>query len=157
MWKREHNGNDFNRCFTELREAGFNTIHTYHAQRDAELREFYAAAERHRLRVIIAPRGGANSRDPQNAVRTVIEECRQPALLAWYLADDTASHISADELRRVHRAIRDVDPFHVTVQADGVFAGGPRPSRYTDYVDSTDAFLPEIYPIRSDKTARSPT
>ena len=28
VWKREHNGNDFNRCFTELREAGFNTIHT---------------------------------------------------------------------------------------------------------------------------------
>lgn len=151
VWKREHNGNDFNRCFTELREAGFNTIHTYHAQRDADLLEYYAAAERHGLRVIIAPRGGANSRDAQNAVRTVIEECRQPALLAWYLADDTASHISADELRRVHRAIRDVDPFHVTVQADGVFAGGPRPSRYTDYVDSTDAFLPEIYPIRSDK------
>ena len=85
--------------------------------------------------MIIAPRGGANRRDPAGAVRTVIEECRQPALLAWYLADDTASHISADELRRVHRAIRDVDPFHVTVQADGVFAGGPRPSRYTDYVD----------------------
>ena len=151
VWKREQNGNDFNRCFTELREAGFNTIHTYHAQRDADLQEFYAAAERHGLRVIIAPRGGANSRDPLSAVRTVIEECRQPALLAWYLADDTASHISADELRRVHRAIRDVDPFHVTVQADAVFAGGPRPSRYTDCVDSTDAFLPEIYPIRSDK------
>jgi hypothetical protein len=151
VWKREHNGYDFNRCFTELREAGFNTIHTYHAQRDAELKEFYAAAERHGLRVIIAPRGGANSRDPQNAVRTVIEECRQPALLAWYLADDTASHISADELRRVHQAIRDVDPFHITVQADVVFTGGPRPSRYTDYVDSTDAFLPELYPIRSDQ------
>lgn len=73
VWKREHNGSDFNRCFTELREAGFNTIHTYHAQRDADLQEFYAAAERHGLRVIIAPRGGANSRDPQNAVRTVIE------------------------------------------------------------------------------------
>jgi len=151
VWKREHNGNDFDRCFTELREAGFNTIHTYHTQRDADLREFYTAAERHRLHVIIAPRGGANSRDPLSAVRTVIEECRQPALLSWYLADDTASHISADELRRMHRAIRDVDPFHITVQADGVFAGGPRPSRYTDYVDSTDAFLPEIYPIRSDK------
>jgi hypothetical protein len=151
VWKREHNHNDFDRCFTELREAGFNTIHTYHTQRDAELQDFYAAAERHRLHVIIAPRGGANSRDPQNAARTVVEECRQRALLAWYLADDTASHISADELRFVHRAIRDVDPFHVTVQADGVFAEGPRLSRYADYVNATDAFLPEIYPIRSDK------
>ncbi len=152
VWKREHNGHDFDRCMTELRDAGFNTIHTYHAQRDAELQEFYAAADRHGLRVIIAPRGGANNCDPQTAVGTVVEECRQPALLAWYLADDTASHISADDLRRVHRAVRDVDPFHVTVQADGVFAGsrGPTRSRYSDYVDSTDAFLPELYPIRSD-------
>jgi hypothetical protein len=151
VWKREHNGNDFDRCFTELREAGFNTIHTYHAQRDADLQAFYAAADRHGLRVIIAPRGGANNRDAQSAVRTVVEECRQPALLAWYLADDTASHISAAELRGVHRAIRDVDPFHVTVQADGVVGGQTHRSRYTDYVASTDAFLPEIYPIRSDK------
>jgi hypothetical protein len=151
VWKREHNGNDFDRCFAELREAGFNTIHTYHSQRDTELREFYAAADRHRLRVIIAPHGGANSRDPQTAVRTVVEECGQPAVLAWYLADDTASHISADELRRVHRAIRDVDSFHVTVQADGVTSGGSNESRYANYVEATDAFLPEIYPIRSDQ------
>jgi hypothetical protein len=152
VWKREHNGRDFDRCFTELREAKFNTIHTYQMERNAELQEFYAAADRHGLRVIIAPRGGANSRDPQAAVRTVVEECRQPALLAWYLADDTASHISADELRRVHRAIREVDPFHVTVQADGVATGQPGRSRYTDYVESTDAFLPEIYPIRSNES-----
>jgi len=150
VWKREHNGHDFDRCFTELREAGFNTIHTYQTRRDAELEEFYAAADRHRLRVIIAPRGGANRRDAEAAVRTVAEECRQPALLAWYLADDTASHISAAELGRVHRALDDVDPFHITVQADAVFAG-PGRSRYADYVDATDAFLPELYPIRSDK------
>jgi len=151
VWKREHNGNDFDRCLRELRDAGFNTVHTYHAQRDAELTEFYAAARRYGLKVIIAPRGGANGADPQTAVRTVVEECRQPALLAWYLADDTASHISPAELQRVHQAMGDIDPFHVTVQADGVAAGGTGKSRYTDYVNSTDAFLPEIYPIRSDR------
>lgn len=151
VWKREHNGNDFNRCFAELREAGFNTAHTYQTQRGKELNEFYTAAERYGFKVVIAPAGGANQRDPRAAIRTVVDECRQPSLLAWYLADDTASHISAEELREVHRAIRDVDPYHVTVQADGVGTRQPNRSRYTDYVDSTDAFMPEIYPIRSDK------
>ena len=84
-----------------------------------------------------------------------VEAC-QPAMLAWYLADDTASHISADELRRVHEAIRDVDPYHVTVQADGVHGQATGKSRYTDFVQSTDAFLPELYPIRSDKDAQVP-
>ena len=151
VWKREHNGNDFNRCFTELREAGFNTIHTYHAQRDADLQEFYAAAEHHGLRVIIAPRGGAEQsrsaeRGPDRDRRVL------PAGPARLVSG--RRHGEPHQRRRtaaVHRAIRDVDPFHITVQADAVFAGGPRPSRYTDYVDSTDAFLPELYPIRSDQ------
>jgi hypothetical protein len=154
VWKREHNQNDFERCFAELRAAGFNTAHTYNTARTPELQEFYAAAQRHGLKVIIAARGGSNCRDPRVAVGDVAAEAAVPAVLAWYLADDTASHISADELRRVHEALRDIDPYHVTVQADGVHggqAGGK--SRYTDYVDSTDAFLPELYPIHSTKQA----
>ena len=154
VWKREHNGNDFDRCFTELRQAGFNTIHTYNTTRNTELAEFYAAADRRQLKVIIAPPGGANNRNPDQAIRTVVAECHQPALLSWYLADDTASHISAESLRAVHRAVRDVDPFHVTSQADPIFASNIKKSRYADYVESTDVFMPEIYPIHSDKQCK---
>ena len=55
----------------------------------------------------------------------------EPALSAWYLADDTASHIGPEELRRIHQAVRDIDPAHITVQADPV--GSPENSRYADY------------------------
>lgn len=147
--KREHNGNDINRCFAELREAGFNTVHTYQVARNAELQEFYAAADHHRLRIIVAP-GAPNTRDAQAAARTVIDDCHQPAILAWYLADDTTVHIGPGDLQRVHRVIHDVDPFHITVHADGAF-GGPGISRYAPYLKSTDGFMPEIYPIWSEK------
>jgi hypothetical protein len=153
VWKREHNQDDFERCFAELKAAGFNTAHTYNAARTPELREFYATATRHGFKVIIASRAGSNNPDPRVTVSDVAAEACEPSLLAWYLADDTASHISAQELRRVHEAVKDVDPFHVTVQADGVHGSPTSKSRYTDYVPSTDAFLPELYPIRSPRQA----
>lgn len=153
VWKREHNRHDFERCFAELKAAGFNTAHTYNAARTPELKEFYAAATRHGFKVIIASRAGSNNRDPRVAVADVAAEACEPSVLAWYLADDTASHISAEELRRVHQAVKDVDPFHITVQADGVHGSATGKSRYTDYVQSTDGFLPELYPIRSERQA----
>ena len=148
VWKRTHNGNDFEKCFAELAAAGFNTAHTYSSARTPDLEEFYAAAHRHGIKVFLACRTGANNRRPQAAVDDVAAEANQPALLAWYLADDTASHISPADLRRVHDAIGDIDPYHITVQADAV--GRPDRSRYAAYVDATDGFLPELYPIRSD-------
>lgn len=147
VWKREHNQNDFERCFAELAAAGFNTVHTYNAARNVELEEFYRVAHRYKIKVFLAARTGANNQSPSAAIRDAAAECRQPALLAWYLADDTASHISPARLRLVHDAVKGIDPFHLTVQADGV--GAPDHSRYATYVDSTDAFLPELYPIRS--------
>ena len=71
-----------------------------------------------------------------------------------YLADDTASHIGSEELRRVHQAVRAIDPAHLTIQADPV--GPPERSRYADYVESTDGFLPELYPIRGDEPDQVP-
>ena len=148
VWKREHNGNDLDRAFAELKEAGFNTAHTYQSARGAEFREFYAAAARHGIGLFVACRAGANNRSVETAILDVATEESEPALLAWYLADDTASHIGSEELARIHQAVRDIDPAHITVQADGV--GEPAHSRYADYVASTDGFLPELYPIRGD-------
>lgn len=155
VWKREHNGNSFDRAFQELKEAGFNTAHTYSSARTEEFREFLASAARHRFKLFVAARGGANTRDPAAVVMDVAVEEGESALLAWYLADDTASHIGPDELRRVHQAVRDIDPAHLTVQADAV--GSPEGSRYAEYVGSTDGFLPELYPIRGDGATQVPT
>jgi len=111
-------------------------------------KEFYASAHRHGIRLFVASDAGANCTDVDPVLWDVVREEGQPALLAWYLADDTASHVGPDELRRVSEAIHDVDPAHITVQADAT--GAPPRSRYRRYVESTDGFLPELYPIRND-------
>jgi len=154
VWKREHNRNSFDRAFQELKEAGFNTAHTYNSARTGEFREFLDAATRHGFKLFLSARGGANTRDPASVLIDVATEEGESALLAWYLADDTASHIGSEELRRVHQAVRAIDPAHLTIQADPV--GPPERSRYADYVESTDGFLPELYPIRGDEPDQVP-
>ena len=148
VWKKAFNDNSFDKAFRDLRAAGFNTAHTYSSSRSSDFSRFYAAAQRHGVKLYVASNSGANCMNVENVLWDVVREEAQPALLAWYLADDTASHVGSDELRAVTEAIHDVDPAHITVQADGV--GGPEASRYKDFVSSTDGFLPELYPIRND-------
>ncbi len=148
VWKKEFNDNSFDKAFGDLKAAGFNLAHTYSSARGADFAEFYAAAQRHGIKLYVASDAGANCMDVDTVLWDVAREEGQPTLLAWYLADDTASHVGHEELRTVSEAIGDIDPAHITVQADGV--GGPPVSRYADYVNSTDGFLPELYPIRDD-------
>jgi hypothetical protein len=146
VWKKAFNDNSFDKAFADLQAAGFNLAHTYNSGRGPDFTEFYAAAHRHGIRLYVSPHTGANARDVEGVLYDVVREEGRPALLAWYLADDTAGYVSAEELRTISEAVHDVDPAHLTVQADGV--GGPPVSRYRDYVNSTDGFLPELYPIR---------
>ncbi len=148
VWKKPFNDNSFDKAFSDLKAAGFNLAHTYSSTRGPDFVEFYAAAARHGIKLYVASDAGANCTEVDTVLWDVVREEGQPALLAWYLADDTASHVGPEELRTVSEAIHDIDPAHITVQADGV---GSRPiSRYTKYVNSTDGFLPELYPIRGD-------
>ncbi len=146
VWKKPFNDNSFDKAFRDLRAAGFNLAHTYSSGRGKDFEEFYAAAARHGVRLFVASGAGANCTDVETVLADVVREEGEAALLAWYLADDTASHVGSAELRAVSEAIHDVDPAHLTVQADGV--GAPPSSRYRDYVDATDGFLPELYPVR---------
>ncbi len=148
VWKKPFNDDSFDKAFADLKATGFNLAHTYNSTRGGDFREFYAAAERHGIRLYVASNAGANCTDVETVLWDVAREEGQPALLAWYLADDTASHVSHEDLRAVTEAVRDIDPAHITVQADGV--GSPPESRYAKYVDSTDGFLPELYPIHDD-------
>ena len=149
VWKKPFNNDSFDKAFGDLRAAGFNFAHTYNNRRGPDFAEFYAAAQRHGIKLFVASGEGANCKEINRVLSDVVREESQPALLAWYLADDTASHIGEDQLLAISEAIHDIDPAHITVQADGV--GSPPSSRYTAYVRSTDAFLPEIYPIREDE------
>ncbi len=146
--KREANNHNFDQAFADLKKAGFNFAHTYQSTRNENFREFLDAAARHGFKLWIASGAGANATHVGNYLRTVAREYKHPALLAWYLADDTSAHVSPEALTTLHQAIRDLDPFHLTVQADGV--GSPENSNYRPYVQATDAFLPEIYPVRDE-------
>lgn len=139
--KRPANNNSFDDALAELKAAGFNLVHTYSTARNSDFRELYDAARKHGMMMFVAPESGNNNPDAAAALYTVVRECNEPTLLSWYLADDTAGWIGVEELTRVHQAIRDVDPYHLTVQADGARS-------YPNYVNATVAFLPEIYPIR---------
>ncbi len=144
--KRECNNNSLDQAFADLKKAGFNFAHTYSSTRNENFQEFLAAAVKHGFKVWVASDAGANSTQVGNYLRTVAREYKHPAILAWYLADDTSAHVSPEALTELHQAIRDLDPSHLTVQADGV--GTPDTPNYLPYVHATDAFLPEIYPIR---------
>ena len=144
--KREFNGNDLDKAVFDLKEAGFNMIHTYGSRRDSNFKELVAAAEKYGMKMFVASRHGANSLNEEDYLKDVANEYRSPAAFAWYLADDTSGYVRPEKLRKLHSVIRELDPYHITVQADGV--GTPENSHYRDYVHSTDGYLPEIYPVR---------
>ncbi|MCF6156680.1 MAG: hypothetical protein E3K36_15915 [Candidatus Brocadia sp.] len=141
--KSKVNDYNFNNAFKELKEAGFNTAHTYMKERNHDFREFYSTAAQFGIKVMVMASTGHNSADIDTIVRDVASEVNQPALLSWYLADDTASHIGSSDLKRVHEAVKDIDPFHLTGQADWV----GNENRYKGYGKATDIFLPELYPV----------
>jgi len=149
VWKKEFNSNSFDRAFAELKANGFNLAHTYQSGRTADFRDFMDAAARHGLRLFLASGQGANGTDVREVLGDVARERSHPAVLAWYLADDTAMHVMPRQLSELTEAIRAIDPDHLTVQADGV--GEPPASNYSGFVGATDGFLPELYPIRENE------
>ena len=148
VWKKEFNSNSFDRAFADLKANGFNVAHTYQSGRTADFRDFMDAAARHNLRLFLASGQGANCMRVRDVLEDVARERSHPAVLAWYLADDTAMHVLPRHLEELSEAIRAIDPDHITVQADGV--GTPPRSNYSAFVGATDGFLPELYPIRTD-------
>ncbi|GJQ48166.1 MAG: hypothetical protein HKUEN01_05520 [Candidatus Kuenenia stuttgartiensis] len=142
--KTKVNNYNFDNAFKELKDAGFNTVHTYMKERNNDFTEFYSTAARYGMKVFVMTSAGHNSTDIETVVHDVAAEVDQPALLSWYLADDTSGYISSKDLKNIHEIIKDIDPYHLTSQADAVGAE----NRYKGYGDSTDIFLPELYPIR---------
>lgn len=133
----EANGNDLERGVLELKDAGFNVVHTYMRPILAQL---LAICEKH---------GMMTFRGPRWPDETALEVRHSPAVLAWYLGDDTSAHMSPGWLVDEYDAMKSIDPYRLTCQADG---GSPHlpVTHYYDYVVGTDAFLPEIYPVHDD-------
>lgn len=136
--KREFNDNDFDKAFAGLKGAGFNFAHTYGNSYNPE---FLAAARKYGFKLWVY------ARMPD---RKLLDEGRHnPSIIAWYLGDDTSGHQSPQELGDNNAAVKAVDPYRLTCQADPI--GSDRMvSRYAAYVRGTDVFMPEIYPVRGE-------
>jgi len=144
---------DYDAVFPELHAAGFNLVHTYDADRTPNLEHFLAAAARNDLHVFIAGHTRANNKEPRDMVVDVATGEELPQLLAWYLADDAAFNIAPSDLARVRHAVHEIDPSHLTMQADSV---NLEKNSYAPFVNCTDGFIPEIYPIRERKPTELP-
>ncbi len=136
VMKREFNGFNIDEAFRGLKEAGFNFAHSYSMPREDE---FLAAAEKYGFKL------WSVARLPDE--RFVDVERFSPAIISWYLGDDTSYNTKPEELYDYHDSVKAVDPSRLTVQADPIDAG-KEVSNYRPYVEGTDAFLPETYPVR---------
>jgi len=164
------NGNSLDNAFAQLGKAGFNLITAEPLRKGGgNLRDYRAYLDKvagSGLRVILAPGVSANTQDIDAILRTVAEYYRHPALLAWYIGDDTALHNTPEQMERKYEAIRSVDPYHPTCQADAVHPHHPPVftpvaaaddlSRYRPVVNFSEIFRAELYPVRdhSEKNAR---
>ncbi|MBP5622673.1 MAG: hypothetical protein J6X44_11740, partial [Thermoguttaceae bacterium] len=133
--RKNHNGNSFEVAFEQLKKAGFNFAHAYF---DARTDEFLLAAEKYGFKLWVP------AEFPDERFLDV--ERNSPAIIAWYLGDDTNVHMTPSQLRDRFYSVKAADPTRLTVQADFVDSDGPI-SVYRRFITGTDAFLPEIYSL----------
>jgi hypothetical protein len=146
FWKTPRNGESFERGIKELKDAGFNTVQVYRTKRTDQFTELLDALDRNDMKIFMSP--AEKSFFTVDDIRAnIMAEKGRKCLLSWYLADDTSQHNTPVSLRTLHLESHRLDPFHVTSQADGV--GPEHTSKYAPFLDSTDVFLPEIYPVTS--------
>ena len=159
------NDNNLDTAFTRLKEAGFNCTTENRVNHRSKIRGSFASymdkVAEHGFKIYVAPgnTNGANCKDIDAILKTVVAEYRHPALLAWYIGDDTLTHNTPEQMELKLEAIRAVDPYHPTRQADAVFSFYPSiyvpvateddASRYRPVVNFTDMFSPELYPVRN--------
>ncbi|MBR4674345.1 MAG: hypothetical protein IKP00_07770 [Victivallales bacterium] len=157
------NDHNLDNAFTWLKNVGFNTVYS---GRNAKYGEYMDKVAKYGMKMYVMPgnSNGANCNNLDEMLENIAREYRHPAVLAWYIGDDTASHNSPEEMMRKNEAIKAVDPYHLTVQADAMHALHPfapvaaadDTSRYRPVVNFADSFRVELYPVRDDseKNAR---
>lgn len=131
------NGESLENAVRDTAEGGFNFVHSYQA---GSTKRFLDLAHAHGLKTwtgVAIP--GTNFTETLR---------KHPAVLAWYVGDDTASHYTPQKIYDRVDGVAAIDPRRITCQAD-VLGGGDAVSRYAPFVKLTDVFMPEIYPICS--------
>lgn len=133
--------------FSGLVEAGFNLTHDYlfeHAPQPVETaRAYLDGAHERGIKVFLGlSRAKLHEGDLPWIQRWVAELMDHPAVLTWYLMDEPEIRgLSAADMRRVHEAIRMVDPFRPT---SVVYC---RPPAFADWADAQDLHWNDPYPL----------
>ncbi|MBP5639967.1 MAG: hypothetical protein J6X55_10845 [Victivallales bacterium] len=140
IWKREFNNFDFDKAFKDLSEAGFNFAHSYNG--GAEYPQFLDTAQKYGMRVWSAAYS-IHSKD------FLLNRLNHPAIIAWYIGDDTSANTTPCQLQDRHDALKAIDDHRITTQAEHVRSAAAV-SLYRDYVRGTDNYLPEVYPATVD-------
>lgn len=135
------NGMSFDKALGDVKAAGFNTVQSYFATSADALSEFLDLADKHGLKVLVPSQPRIDG--PTASSGNVSANRDHPAVLGWYLADDTSGHHSPDSLAYRRRYVRYCDTDHITVQTDTPVIS--EMNRYAPYVGITEAFLPQIY------------
>ena len=144
----EANGNSIDRAFRDLQAAGFNLVHRTSPNPMDEYERFLSLADKHGLKVFTLP---VSSYKKDFYFDSLIPKTKHhDCILAWYLADDTASNTDPETVADRNRLCKLLDKDHLTLQADAVMMGGAF-VRYREYVHTTDIFLPELYPVYEKK------
>ena len=132
----EANSNNLDVAFRQLKDAGFNLVHTYNWKRGEDYTEYLDLAEKYGMKLL-------NNPTKSMLAKNVGAERMRPNMLAWYLADDASKRTTPEKLRQFSLEVKSLDNAHLTAQADSL--GSDYKTRYADFIGSTDVFLPELY------------
>ena len=136
------NGHDVAKGVADLKAAGFNLGHSYSVARDPA---FLRAAAKYGFKL------WTGAVDAPKLDTWFVEKGRHdPTHLAWYLGDDTWDNTTPEQLRDRHEAVTAIDGMRLTCQADPIRSDWAK-DHYQDYVNYTDVFMPEIYPLHGDE------
>ena len=142
----DFNGNDFGKALKDLKTAGVNCVHSYANRYDPEL--FKAATTNDMF--VWTTAHGAYQKDKGWFVNTGrLERC----VLAWYIGDDTSMYLKPGQLYDRDEGVKMIDASRITCQADTVRASAAK-SNYQLYLNYSDVFMPELYPIDGTKDER---
>jgi len=130
--------------FTELKRAGFNTVHSYEISKEY-LCNYLLKAEDAGLKTYIYP--ATQMKDISYSLQKVasaVEEFRNsPALLAWQLVDEPElkKTISLSDVAQLYKMVDIVDGTHPSALVIS------KADKLEDYVPYTDIIIVDPYPI----------
>lgn len=140
-------GKNFDNTFAELKKAGITLVQTYQVRRDDRFRQFMDSAAKHGMKIWIAGEGSSNDDNLTRIARSLAMDMDNPALLAWYIADDTNVYNAPWQLSERTELVKALAPQLITVHADEVW-DEDYGSKFRNFADTSLAFMPEIYAVR---------